>query len=113
MFDLSEQEIENILTKYKIRKEKDKQKYLQIKDDENFKIKNRARAKAHYEKNKDKKKERYEQNKDLAKARNSYYYYKNLNKINVFQEKYPERFDLLKMYGYFNEQNPFSSTSTS
>jgi len=113
MFDFSEEEIENILTRYKARRQKDKIKYDKKKDNEDFKIQNRARAKAYYELNKDKRKEQYENKKDLLKARNSYYYYKKINKIETFKEKYPERYDLMEIYGYFNDKNPSESTSTS
>jgi len=102
-FDLTEQEIESILKQYKDRKERDKLKYEQVKDDEEFKAKNREKAKNWYMKNKDKRKEQYQDNKDFLNARNHYYYYKKTNNLEKFKEKFPQKYDILNMYGYFNE----------
>ena len=113
MTDFTESEIAIVLKRYKERKEKDKQKYLKIKDNEDFKIQNRARAKEHYEKTKDLRKETYRQQKELMNAKNSFYYYKRNDRVDEFQQKYPDRYELLKLNGYFNEKNPSSSTSTS
>ena len=99
--DLSEAQIQKILESYKNKREREKQRYDQIKDTEEFKNYNRNKAKLHYENNKDKYKERYENKKELVKARNSYYYYKRIDKIETFKEKYPERYEILENDGYF------------
>ena len=101
MLDMSDTEIQTILTKYKEQKNRNKERYERVKDTEEFKIQNRARAKQHYEHNQ--LLERYENNKDLAMARNSYYYYKKTNNLNKFKEKYPERYDLCVMYNYLSD----------
>jgi len=113
MTDFSDSEIQNILKRYKSRREKDREKYQKIKDDEEFKIRNRAGAKAHYEKNKELRKQKYQENIEVQRAKNSFYYYKRNDRIEQFQKKYPERYEILKSIGYFNEKNPSSSISTS
>lgn len=103
MFDLTEEQIENILTRYKQQKEKDKAKYEKIKDTEEFKTKNREKAKSWYENNKEKRAQKYIDNKDLMSAKNTYYYYKKTNQLEKFKEKHPQKYDILSMYGYFND----------
>ena len=39
---------------------------------------------------------RYENKKELLKARNSYYYYKKIDKIEKFKEKYPDVYDVVE-----------------
>jgi len=98
--EFDEIQINKILSDYKNRRIRDRIRYETIKDDEEFKLKNRERAKLHYEKNKDKRKEKYIENNDLMKARNSYYYYKKNDKLDILQSKYPERYKLLVDNGY-------------
>lgn len=101
--EYTETQINKILTDYKNRRLRDKMRYENIKDDEEFKIKNRQRAKLHYEKNKDKRKEKYIENNDLMKARNSYYYYKKKDKLDVLETKFPDRWNLLVNNGYIKD----------
>jgi len=108
--DLSEAQINKILIQYKNKREREKERYDQIKDTEEFKNYNRNKAKLHYENNKDMYKERYENKKELVKSRNSYYYYKKNDKIEKFKEKYPERYELLENDGYFKLKNPSESS---
>tara|TARA_R110002073_G_C9187876_1_gene557008 strand:- start:294 stop:638 length:345 start_codon:yes stop_codon:yes gene_type:complete len=112
-FDYSEEEIHSILKSYKHKREKEKERYDRIKDTEEFKLKNRMCAKNHYDNNKDRYKEKYENKKDLIKARNSYYYYKKKNDMEAFKNKYPERYELLLIGGYFKDWKPLESISTS
>ncbi len=98
--EYSEEEIQRILKLYKQNKEKNKDNYQKIKDTEEFKIKNRERAKAHYHENKELKKKHYEQNKELIKARTSYHYYLNKDRVDEFKEKYPERYEKLVHVNY-------------
>ena len=44
--------IKKILIQYEKKRAREKERYLLIKDTEDFKVKNRQRAKNHYEKNK-------------------------------------------------------------
>jgi len=100
--EFTESQINKILSDYKNRRIRDRMRYETIKDDTEFKIKNRQRAKLHYEQNKDKRKEKYIENNDLMKARNSYYYYKKKDKLDILQSKYPDRWQLLLDKGYIS-----------
>ena len=105
-FDYSEEEIQNILKSYKHKREKEKERYDKIKDTDEFKLKNRMKAKDHYNNNKDHYKEKYQNKKDLVKARNSFYYYKKKNDMEAFKTKYADRYELLLIGGYFKDWNP-------
>jgi hypothetical protein len=96
METFSETEINHILNLYKKNVERNKIYYEKVKDTEEFKKKNRARAAAHYEKNKASKKESYSNNLEYNKSRNMYYYYKRLDRVDHFKDKYPERFELVR-----------------
>ena len=88
--------IARILKQYEKKREKEKERYQLIKDTEDFKTKNRQRARDHYEKNKDKKREKYENNKEYLNARSQYYYYKKTDRLDIFKEKYPNKIELLQ-----------------
>ena len=103
MFDLTEEQIETILTRYKNQQQRDKEKYEKVKDSEDFKIKNREKARLWYENNKEKRAKKYQDNKDFNLSKNTYYYYKRTNQLDKFKEKHPQKYDILEMYGYFNE----------
>ena len=98
-FDLSENEIQKILTSYKVKREKERERYELVKDTDD--IKNRERAKLHYENNKELRKETYQNRKELIKARNSFYYYSKKDDMKTFETKYPDRYELLLIGGYF------------
>ena len=110
--DLSEAQIQKILEAYKNKRAREKERYEQIKDTEEFKTYNRNKSKLHYENNKEMYKEKYNKIKELNKAKNSYYYYKRKNDMETFQKKYPDRYELLLIGGYFNDWKPSSSSST-
>jgi len=101
--DYTEDEIQRILKLYKQNKEKNKLNYEKIKDTEEFKIKNRARAKAHYHENKELKKNHYDINKELIKARTSYQYYNKRDRVEEFKEKYPLRYEKLVHNNYIKQ----------
>tara|TARA_R110000822_G_scaffold120899_1_gene254550 strand:- start:62 stop:367 length:306 start_codon:yes stop_codon:yes gene_type:complete len=94
--ELSDIKIQQILKSYENKKIKEKQRYQIIKDSEEFIMKNRERAKAHYNNNKDIKKNNYNNNKDFLTARSQYYYYKKIDKLEMFKNKYPERYLILE-----------------
>jgi hypothetical protein len=100
--EFNDNDIQHILKLYKQRREKDKEKYDKIKDTEEFKIKNRARAKEHYHNNKHLKQNHYNENKELIKARNSYQYYKKRDRIDDYKNKYPERYMMLVDNNYIS-----------
>lgn len=91
MEQLSDERIKNIINQYERKRDKERARYLLIKDTDEFKSKNRERANNHYQNNKDKKKEKYDNNKDLMNSRSSYYYYKKHDKLDLFKEKYPNK----------------------
>ena len=88
--------IERILKQYEKKREKEKERYQLIKDTEDFVMKNRQRAKDHYERNKDKKRDKYIDDKDFLNAKSQYYYYKKTNRLDIFKEKYPNKIEILK-----------------
>ena len=88
--------IERILKQYEKKRAKEKERYQLIKDTEDFKSKNRQRAKNHYEQNKDKKRDNYENNKDFLNARSQYYYYKKTDRLDIFKEKFPHKIEILQ-----------------
>ena len=102
MTDLTDDRIQNILIQYEKKRMKEKERYNRIKDTEEFKEGNRKRAKVHYEKNKETKKNNYIENKEFVSARSSYQYYKRLNRLEEFKEKFPEKVIIL------NEKNIFA-----
>lgn len=97
-YDLSEEQINRILTTYKNKRERENKYYHEVsKNNEEFRNKNRQRAKNHYHKvGKLQKKEKYDNNKDLIKAKTLYNYYKKKDNIIKYEEKYPEKIILLK-----------------
>ncbi len=95
MEQLSDERIKNIINQYERKRGKERERYVLIRDTEEFKNKNRERARNHYQVNKEKKKEKYDNNKDFMNARSSYYYYKKHDKIDLFKEKYPNKVNIL------------------
>jgi acid phosphatase class B len=111
--EYSDEQIQHILNVYRTQREKDKIKYEKKKLNPDFVIKNRERAKKHYEKNKEKRVNKYQLNKDLQQAKSSYHYYKRKDNIDKFKEKHPERYNLLQNINYFKDQKPSASIETS
>jgi len=100
----SEEQIQHILKLYKQNKEKNKANYEKVKDTEEFKMKNRQRAKEHYHNNKHMKQNHYMVNKELIKARNSYRYYMKRDRVEEFKEKYPLRYEKLVHSNYIKQE---------
>lgn len=99
--DLTAEQIARVLTNYKNKRIRENKYYHEVtKNKEEFKIKNRERAKAHYENGyKEKKRENYANNKDILKNKALYNYYKRNDKIEVFKEKHEEKFMMLSEKG--------------
>jgi hypothetical protein len=93
----SEEQINKILTTYKNKRERENKYYHEVtKTKDDFKVKNRERAKAHYHsKGKEQKKLNYENNKELLRAKSLYNYYKNQDNIDGFKEKHYEKYEML------------------
>tara|TARA_R110002074_G_scaffold232311_1_gene403745 strand:+ start:386 stop:712 length:327 start_codon:yes stop_codon:yes gene_type:complete len=94
--EINEPMIKKIVLQYQRKRMKEKERYNEKKDNIDFINDNRLRAKNHYENNKDIKKEKYKNDKDFMNARSQYYYYRKINKIDFFKDKYPEKVELLK-----------------
>jgi hypothetical protein len=89
-------EINKIVKAYKKKRERELNHYQLIKDNPDFKDKNRTRAKNHYTNNKDKYKLKYETNKDMNKIKSLYRYYLKKNDIDGFKFKHPEKFKIIE-----------------
>ena len=104
--DLDEKQIQNILTNYKNKRIRENKYYHEVsKHKEEFKIKNRQRAKLHYENGyKEKKKINYENNKEFLKNRSLYNYYKRNDKLEVFKEKHKDKYNMLVDKGFIKNE---------
>ena len=102
--DLTAEQIARVLTNYKNKRIRENKYYHEVtKNKEEFKIKNRERAKAHYDNGyKEKKRENYTNNKDILKNKALYNYYKRNDKIEVFKEKHEDKFKMLSEKGLIN-----------
>ena len=114
--DLTESEIKDILFKrfiegkettqppqvmkamqrYETEKKKRYEKYHTVlKYDPTFIAKNRENAKNHYYKNKTEGSTTYKQSPETAKAKNLFRYYQRLNRVEDFQTKHPDKWQLI------------------
>jgi hypothetical protein len=102
--DLTAEQIARVLTNSKNKRERENKYYHEVtKNKEEFKIKNRQRAKAHYENGyKEKKKENYLNNKELLKNKSLFNYYKRNDKIEKFKEKHQDKYNMLVEKGLIN-----------
>jgi hypothetical protein len=95
--ELSDQQIHKILESYKKKRMRENKYYHETsKNKEEFILKNRARAKAHYEKNKENKIKKYQDNKELVSAKNLFNYYRKKDNVDKFIEKHENKYNLLK-----------------
>lgn len=103
--DLSEAQISKILTNYKNKRIRENKYYHEVtKNKEEFKIKNRQRAKTHYQNGyKEKRKINYENNKQLLSSKSLYNYYKRNHKLDIFKEKHKDKYDLLLEKDYIKD----------
>lgn len=93
---MDENLINKLLESHKKRLEYNRHKYhTERKFNETFMQKNRERSKQHYENNKNKKREYYIKNKEFINSKNTYNYYKRKNKIDIFKNKHPEKYQIL------------------
>ncbi len=100
--DLTEAQIAKVLIDYKEKRERENKYYHEVsKHNEEFKAKNRERAKNHYHtKGKEMKSNQYQENKEFVKARTLYNYYKKKDKIDTFKEKHEEKCKILQEKGF-------------
>jgi hypothetical protein len=102
--DYTNEEIQNILKKYKENRERDRIRYEKRKLDPVFVAKNRERAREHYHKNRGEVKQYYDNNREAMRAKSNYRYWLKKGDIGIqkFKEKHPEKYDLLVSIGYIN-----------
>lgn len=112
MNDYTDAELIQIVRSYENKKKGEKARYDRIKDTDEFKQKNRAKAIKHYHSNKEKHKEKYLKDKVFVSYRSSYNYYKRLGREKEFRHLFPEKVELLTKRGYLSEQKPLESTAT-
>ena len=100
--DLTADQIARVLINYKNKRERENKYYHEVsKNNEDFKKKNRERAKAHYQNGyKEKKKEKYNENKDLLKNKSLFNYYKKQDKIDIFKTKHEDKYKMLVDKGF-------------
>jgi hypothetical protein len=84
--DLTAEQIARVLTNYKNKRERENKYYHEVtKNKEEFKIKNRESAKAHYENGYKEKKEKTIRIIKIFKNKSLYNYYKRNDKIEVLR----------------------------
>ena len=94
--ELNDEYIKKVIQSYEKKRQREKIYYHeQKKNDEDFKLKNRERAKEHYTKNKNKRKDKYNENKELLQIKSLISYYKKNDRIDDFITKYPEKVQII------------------
>jgi len=107
----NDDKIQRIIELYKKNRQRDKINYQKRKDNPEFIIQNRLRAKTHYETvYKEKKKDNYEKNKELLQTKALFRYYKKNDKVEAFQKKYPNKYKLLQDHGAIVSVSPSGET---
>jgi len=105
MEQLNDAQIQTILTAYKKKRESEIKHYHEVlKNDEDFKKKNRYRAKVWYQNNKDKRKEYYDTNKEFQNAKNIYNYHKKKDNLEYFKNKHEDKYKLLLEKNWIKEE---------
>mgnify|MGYP003143422437 CR=1 FL=1 len=103
--ELSQEQIDIIINSYKNKKIREKEYYNKVqKNDENFILKNRERAKNHYENNKEEKRILYQNNKDFLSSRQLFYYYKKKDNLKTFETKHPLKYQIMVNKGYIKTE---------
>ena len=92
---MNENNINDTLLKYKNKRNREKKYYNEVlKNNDNFKIKNRQNSSTWYSNNKDKKKDYYIKNKDYIKLKTSFNYYKKNDKLDILKTKNPDKYQI-------------------
>ena len=100
--EFTDEQIEEILLRYKKSLEYSRYRYHTLRNDEEYQIKNRERAKKYYESNKDHKKEYYEKNKEDLNMKQKYRYYKSRDNIEAYKIMFPDDYKKLVEIGFIN-----------
>lgn len=93
--EMSDEQTQKILSAYKHKRSKEKERYERLRKDPEFIKKNRDRAKAYYLANKDKKKETYQLNAEIRGAKSLLNYYESQGRVDEFILKYPHKYALI------------------
>ena len=97
---MNEEKINHIVEQYKKKKEREYNNYHNVnKFNDDYIIKNKERAKAHYDLHSEQRKLKYKETSDFVKARSSYNYYKKTNNLSKFREKFPDKVKILSDMG--------------
>jgi len=97
---MDEEKINHIIQQYKLKKEREYNNYHNVnKLNVDYMVKNKERAKAHYDAHSEDRKVKYKETADFVKARSSYNYYKKTNNLVKFREKFPEKVKILTDMG--------------
>ena len=95
--ELTSDQIGKLIQNYKNKRVRENNFYHNVqKNNPAFMEKNRERAKTHYQNNKTNKAEQYLKDKEARSAKSLYNYYKKKDQGAKFEEKYADRFELLK-----------------
>ena len=98
---MNENNINDVLLKYKNKRNREKKYYHEVlKNNDNFKIKNKQNSATWYSNNKDKKKEYYLNNKEDLKLKTSFNYYKKNDKLHILKTKNPEKYQIFVEKGF-------------
>ncbi len=90
---MNENNINDTLLKYKNKRNREIKYYNEVlKNNDNFKIKNKQNSATWYSNNKDKKKDYYIKNKDYIKLKTSFNYYKKNDKLDILKTKNPDKY---------------------
>ena len=91
MDELNDEKILSILQSYKEKRKYDKDYYhTKLKVSEDFKVKNRQRAKDWISLNKERHKKNCMKHNDTRALRNKLNYYRKLNEVDKFKNKFPQ-----------------------
>ncbi len=103
--DLTSEQIDKILTNYKNKRLRENQYYHEVsKNNDDFKNKNRERARNHYKNGyKELRKVKYNENKEIYKLKSLFRYYKKQDKIETFKEKHGEKYEKLVEIGFIKD----------
>ena len=94
--EFTDEQIKKILSSYEAKRNKEKERYMEIHNTEEFKIKNRERAKRYYDSHKEDKKQKYQDNKLFVNAKSAFYYYKRTNRLDTFETKCHDKCEVLR-----------------
>ena len=93
--EMTDEMTQKILSAYKQKRAKEKERYERNKADPEFVKRNRERAKAYYLANKDKTRETYKMNAEIRGAKSLLTYYESQGRVDEFILKYPQRYALI------------------